>query len=126
MKAKFLFLLLSLPNLFILPHYKIHISDRLTCKLHLISVFHNGICGYGEDGVGVWSQRGSYRNDQSLAWGAAAQSRLTFLPRTLCKSSVRILGNFSEPNGYVLERLWKVNHYVCSDIESMSGDEGSS
>lgn len=73
----------------------------------------------GIDGVGVWSQRGSYRNNQSLKWGMAAQSRLTFLPRILCKSSVRILGNFSEPNGYVLERLCEVNHFVCSDIESM-------
>lgn len=79
------------------------------------------------DGAGEWSQRGSYRNYQSLKWRVAAQSSFAFFsPRTLCKSSIRILGNFSKPSGYVLERLCEVNRYVCSDIESMSWDEGSS
>ena len=49
-----------------------------------------------------------------------------FFPRTLCKSSIRILENFSKPSGYILKRLCEVNRYVCSDIESMSWDEGSS
>lgn len=74
------------------------------------------VCGYGDG----WSWRvESERKLQKLSvvemeGGCSEQFGFSF-QNIKCKSSIRILGSFSKPSGYVLERLCEVNRSVCSD-----------